>query len=347
MAPLAHAALALALGGTIQVSAGDDLAAALARARPGDLVRLGPGTHRGAFGRRGAIAIEGAGAGVTVVVAPEGEDGLVATGDVSLRGLSLRAGPGRAALKVVGGAVRLDDVALAGGVFGAFVDGGSLVANDVTLAGEYGLLVRAGRVALHGGWARGAGDGLAVTGGELSVRRFDVIGPSREAGIAVSRGTATLEAVTIRSPGPSGIGVSGGGAVEATGVTVAGATESDGFLGGCVEVLHGKLRLSGATLVGCGGTAVEVSGGDVSLRGVDASGGSAGCLVFLEGANAELQGNVCGGRGPGLVLVGGSKATAIANRWWTDPAMWVDCASGARATLGRGEVVREPCASTR
>jgi hypothetical protein len=345
--PLAHAALALSLGGTIQVSAGDDLAAAIARAKPGDLLRLGPGIHRGGLGRPAGIAIEGAGAGVTVVIAPEGEDGLVAAADASLRGISLRAGPGRAALKVIGGAVRLDDVALAGGVFGAFVDGGSLVANDVALSGEYGLLVRAGRVALHGGSARGVGDGLAVTGGELSVHRFDVVGPSREAGIAVSRGTATLEAVTIRSPGPSGIGVSGGGTVVGTGVTVAGATESDGFMGGCVEVFHGKLRLSGATLVGCGGTAVEVSGGEVSLRGVDASGGSAGCFVFLASAIAELQGNVCGGHGPGLVLAGGARATAIANRWWTDPAMWVDCASGARATLGRGEVVREPCAATR
>lgn len=347
MIPLAHAALALWLGATIDVSAGEDLASALARARPGDVVRLGPGTHRASLGRPSGIAVEGAGAGATVIVAPEGEDGVVAAGDLALRGLTLRAGQGRSALKVLGGAVRLDDVALAGGTSGAFVDGGSLVADDVSLSGEYGLLLRAGRVALHGGSARGGGDGLAVTGGELSVRRFDIVGPSREAGLAVSRGSASLAAVVIRSPGPSGIAVSGGGTVEGTGVTIAGATEAQGFLGGCVEVLSGKLRLSGATLVGCAGTAVEASGGEVSLRGVDASGGSAGCLVFLGGATADLHGNACGGRGPGLVLAGGSRATAVANRWWTDPAMWVDCASGARARLGRGEVVREPCAAAR
>jgi hypothetical protein len=345
--PLAHAALALALGGTIPVAAGEDLAAALARARPGDVVRLGPGRHRGTLGRPAGIEIEGAGAGATVVVAPEGEDGLVAAGAVAIRGLSLRAGAGRSALKVLGGTVRVDDVALSGGACGAFVDGGTLDGRGAELSGEYGLLVRAGRVALDGGSARATGAGAAVMGGALALRRFAVVGPSREAGISVARGTASLEAVTIRAPGPSGISVSGGGSVEGTAITIAGAAESHGFLGDCVQVIRGSLRLTGATLVGCAGAAVEASGGQLALRAVDAAGGSAGCLVFLDGASADLEGNVCGGRGPGLVLASGARASAVANRWWTDPAMWVDCASGSRVRLGRGEQLREPCAAPR
>jgi hypothetical protein len=345
--PLAGAALAVALGATLDVAAGEDLASALARARAGDVVRLGRGTHRGSLGRASGIAIVGAGAGETVVVAREGEDGLVVAGEATLRGLSLRAGPGRSGLKVLGGAVRLEDVALSGGSCGAFVDGGALQGRGVDLAGEYGLLVRAGRVTLEGGSARGSGAGVGILGGEIVIRRFDVVGPAREAGVSVSRGSVKLEVVTIRAPGPSGIAVSGSGVVEGAAITIAGAIESGGILGDCVQVRRGTLRLAGATLVGCSGAAVEASGGEISLRGVDASGGSAGGLVLLDGASAALEGNLVAGRGPALVLASGARASAVANRWWADPALWVDCGSGARVRLGRGEVLPEPCAAPR
>lgn len=345
--PVIGAAIALVLGATIDVRAGQNLAGALARAKPGDLVRLGPGEHRGSLGRRAGIAVEGAGAGETVVVPPEGEDGIVATGEVTLRGLAIRAGPGRCGLKVLGGAARLEDVALSGGSCGAFVDGGRLEGRGVELRGEYGLLLREGTVSLDAGSARATAAGIGVVGGELTLRRFDVVGPAREGGISVASGAASLEAVTIRAPGPSGIAVSTGGRVEGTGVTIAGASAAQGFLGDCAQVIGGSLHLTGATLIGCAGAAVEASGGEVSLRGVDAAGGAAGCLVLVNGATASLEGNLCAGRGPGLVLASGAHATAIANRWWTDPVLWVDCGSGARVKLGRGETVREPCAAPR
>ena len=37
----------------------------------------------------------------------------------------------------------------------------------------------------------------------------------------------------------------------------------------------------------------------------------------------------------------------VVNRWWTDPVFWVDCGSGARVELGRGETSRAPCAAAR
>ncbi len=67
----------------------------------------------------------------------------------------------------------------------------------------------------------------------------------------------------------------------------------------------------------------------------------------MNGATAGLSGNLCAGRGPGLVLVSGARATAQVNRWWTDPVFWVDCGSGARVELGRGETARAPCAAAR
>jgi len=335
--------LALALGATLEVPAGSDLDAALERARHGDVVRLGPGEHRGSLGRRSDLVIEGAGAGVTVVVAGEGEDGAVAVGALSLSGLSLRTGPARCGLKVLGGDAVLRDVALAGGACGAFVDGGRLTGTAVDLVGVHGLLVRDGEVTLDGGSARGSAAGVAVLGGSVRLRRFAVVGPSREAGVTVSRGAASLEAVTIRAPGPAGIAVSAGGRVEGLGVTVTGATGHEGFLGDCVQVIRATLRLEGSALLRCAGAALEASGGAVVLTGVDATGGEAGCLVLVNGATAELEGNVCTGRGPGLVAGSGARATARANRWWTDPALWVDCGAGARVDLGALETLRQPC----
>jgi hypothetical protein len=184
-----------------------------------------------------------------------------------------------------------------------------------------------------------------VLGGAVALRRLAVTGPSVEAGISVAGGSAVLEAVVVRSPGPSGIAVSGGGRVEGTGVTVAGAIEEQGMLGDCVQVIRGTLRLSDATLVRCAGAAVEASGGELRLDGVDAAGGAAGCLVFVNGAVSDLAGNLCVGRGPGLVVASRARTRLVANRWWTDPVIWADCGAGARVEVGRGERLKAPCAA--
>lgn len=339
------AAAALVLAVRIDVPPGAPLAPALAAARPGDVLRLGPGVHSGGLGRPAGVRVEGAGAGLTVIVAPEGMDGAVATGALELAGLTLRAGPERCALKVFGGEARLEDVALAGGSCGAFVDGGRLTGRSVTLEGGYGLLLRDGDVSLDEGWARGRNAGVGVLGGTLGLRRFAVTGPSREAGITVAGGAARLGAVVIRSPGPSGISVSGGGRVEGVDVTVAGAIEEQAQLGDCVQVIRGTLHLTAATLVRCAGAALEASGGEVRLDGVDAAGGAAGCLVLVNGAAAELSGNLCVGRGPGLVVASRARARLVANRWWTDPVLWADCGGGARVVVGRGETLKTPCAT--
>lgn len=339
-------ALAAVLGETLPVAAGDDLAAAAARARPGDELRLGPGVHRGALGRLSGVRVTGAGAGVTVIRAPEGQDGAVATGDLALTGLTLLAGPQRVALKVLGGAAVLDDVALEGGAGGAFVDEGALRGREVWLGGGYGLLSRRGTVELAGVTARGHAAGLAILGGALVVRRGAVTGPSREAGVTVAGGTARLEQVIVRTPGPSGLAVSGG-TLEGTDVTVAGAAEAGGILGDCALARHGTLRLRSSELARCGGAAVETDGATVSLDGVDAAGGEAGCLVFTGATRAVLQGTLCTHRGPGLVVMGGSTVTGFGARLWTDPAMAVECASGSRVTLEGDARLPTPCADRR
>jgi hypothetical protein len=337
--------LPLLSSAVLDVPPGVNPAPAMARARDGDVVRLAAGSHAGALGRvRARIRVEGAGAELTEVVAPEGEDGLVVDGgEVELAGLALRAGPACSALKVLGGAVRVDDVLLHGGAAGAFVDGGRLHGREVDLAGEYGLLARGGAVVIEGGRARGQAAGVALLSGSLALTRFAVTGPSREAGITVTAGEARLHAVTVRSPGPTGIAVTGTGRVVATALDVAGAREVDGMLGACLQLRRGALAVGEGSAWQCGGAVAEVSAGELDVRGMDATAGEAGAFVLVDGARAELVGNRCGGHAPGVVATSGATARIRMNRWRTDPVLWVDCGSGARVSVGRGEGVAEPC----
>ncbi|HSN90922.1 MAG TPA: hypothetical protein VLS93_06815 [Anaeromyxobacteraceae bacterium] len=342
MTPLLSAAAALAAAAILEVPAGEPLAAALARARPGDVVRLGPGDHAGSLGRLDGIRVEGAGPAATRVLSPEGEDGAVVVGRAEISGLAIRAGPARSAVKVLGGTARLSDVALRGGASGAFVDGGRLDGEGVDLVGgHYGLLSARGQVALRGGSARGGMAGVGILGGALDLSRFAVVGPSREAGISVSGGRARLSAVTVRAPGPTGIAVDRG-TVEGEDVLVAGAVEQDGFLGDCLMARRGTVRLAASTFLGCAGTALSASGGEVRLSGVDAVCGASGCLVFVNDARADLEGGLCAGRGPALVAGSGAQVRTRFERWRTDPTVWVDCGAGARVRILDGGA-RQPC----
>jgi len=334
--------LALALAATIEVPAGEPLAPALARLGPGDTLRLGPGRHRGGLGKLSRVTVEGAGAGATTVEAREDEPGATATGDVSLRGLTLAAGPSRCGLAVKAGACRVRDAALTGGGCGAFVEGGRLDAERVTLAGgTYGLLVGGGEAAVDGATLRGEAAGAAMTRGAMHLARATITGPAREAAVSIGGGTASLEEVIIADPGPSGIAVLGA-RLEGREVTVSGPREVEGLRGDCLLSIRGQVRLRDSMLVGCGGLAAEVAGGWLRLESVYFEGGREGGIALTRGARAELEDVVAAGRGPALVVEGASSARVGAGRWLAEPALQVDCAGGARVTLAGGSLA-EPC----
>ncbi|MBK9519038.1 MAG: hypothetical protein IPO09_17160 [Anaeromyxobacter sp.] len=345
MSPPLALALSLLLGAEVVVPAGASLGEALERLGPGDVLRLGPGVHRGGLGRPGAgLVVRGAGAGLTVVEALPGEDGAVAVGALSLSGLTLVAGPGRSGLKVLGGAVRLEDVALSGGSAGLFVESGRVEGLGVLLEGEYGLLQSRGEVALTGLTATGGAAGLALLGGTLVVARATVTGPSREAAITVAGGAARLAELIVRDPGPTGLAVSGGEVIGRD-LTVAGPRARRGLGGACLQVRRGTLRLSSSELVACGGAALEASRASVVLDGVDAGGGEVGGLIFTDHSSAELSATLTTGHGPGLVVMQGSQVSAFGARFWVQPAIWADCASGARVRLLHDPQARQPCAA--
>ena len=336
--------LALVTAAELLVPAGASLPDALARAAPGDTIRLGPGEHRAALGRLAGLTVAGAGAGVTVVLAPPGEDGAVADGDATLRDLSLVAGPARSALKALAGTVTLQGVALVGGAAGLFVDGARVLGRDVWLEGGYGLLQRTGTVTLTGVTARGGRAGLALLAGELVVTRGAVTGPSAEAAVTIAGGTARLAQLVLRDGGPSGLSVSGG-TVTASDLTISGPREQGGLGGDCLLVMRATVALSASELRGCGGAAVEAARAELRLDGVDAVGGAAGGLIFTDRTRAELLATLVTGPGPGLVATQGALVRGWQARTQTDPALWIDCGSGARVELLDAHGARQPCAA--
>lgn len=356
MIPVMVSALAVVLLAEVPVAAGDPLPEALARLAPGDTLRLGPGEHRGALGRLGSVAVVGAGAGVTVLLVPQGEDGAVAVGDLLLEGLSIVAGPRRSALKVLGGAARLRDVALLGGAAGAFVEEGRLEGAEVVLDGEYGLLSWRGEVRLARVAAGGRHAAVGILGGTLDLSRATLTGPGTEAALSVAGGRVRLAEVVVRAPGPTGLAVSGG-SVEGRDVTVAGPrpaggsqgplgggpATAGGLLGDCLQVRRAEVRLSASELTACGGAAVEASRARLWLDGVDAAGGEAGCLILTDRSEADLAATLCTRRGPGLVVMQGSRVRAFGARFWTDPSIWADCGSGAQVQLLDAPSARQPC----
>jgi hypothetical protein len=335
---------ALAAAATLDVAAGDGLAGAVARLRPGDTLRLGPGVHRGALAMAAlsGVTVSGAGAGVTVIEAAEGEPAAVVRGAVALEALTLLAGPAQCALVVDGGAAKVRDAALAGGGCGARLGAGSLRGERVDVrGGARGLVVTGGELALEGGSLHGAVAGLAAAGGTAALSGTVVFGPSREAAVTVTGGDVRLWAVTVAAPGPAGLVLSAG-RLSGEGVTVAGPAR-EGTASACVEALGGELALGASELFRCGGTGVTASRARVRLDGVDVEGGASGCVTLVDGARADLQGVRCTARGPGLYAGSGATAQLRMNRWLVDPALVVECGAGSRVDLLYGESVRQPC----
>jgi hypothetical protein len=183
---------------------------------------------------------------------------------------------------------------------------------------------------------------VALIGGDLELTRAALTGPSSEAAITVGAGTARLAELVLRDGGPSGLSVSGG-RVVARDLTISGPREVRGLGGDCILVMRATLSLTSSELVGCGGAAIEASRAELLLEGVDAGGGSAGGFVFTDQTRAELRATLVTGRGPGLVAMQGAQVRGWQARHWTDPAIWVDCGSGARIELLDAHGARQPC----
>ena len=175
------------------------IAAALVRARPGDVVAVRPGTYREALAPRGDVRVVAAeGSGTVTVTAGEGSAVTVTGGEVVLEGLVLR-GDHRcdALVQVGGGRLALRDV-------------------DVDADGWAGVQVTGGRFEAWGGrLANRSGAALVVEGG-IGAELTDItIGPATTAGVVVTSPVGvSLRRSSVRPGGRHGVVVAGDGVVR-------------------------------------------------------------------------------------------------------------------------------------
>jgi hypothetical protein len=239
-----------------------------------------------------------------------------------------------------GGAASLEQVEVRGGRGpGVYVAGAALQLRDVRVIGhEYGLL--------SGGDARVDARGLRSTG-------------AQNAGLALVRSQAVLEAVQIDSPGQlAGVQLVSS-EVRIHGLQISGA-RSSGLI-----TRDGRLTLEDATFVGprttlsVDGDAIQIRGGQATLSGIRIRECSGIGILAAEGAAVTVSRSSIAGagvaglsvqtfarltaseisikdtRGPAVLVAERGTAqlrglTARANR---DGPVWAECSNGAQVDL--------------
>jgi nitrous oxidase accessory protein NosD len=200
------------------VSPGGDVSAALFRAAAGDTVCLAAGVHRPVSTARVRpdVSLIGEGPERTTIQA-DGGSGIDIT-DVerfTLAGLSVRGGAPAAVFVTRARDVTLRNIRLGPAAFGLHVEGATIAASDLAVAGtsDFGILLRRGGAATIDGLrlteARGIGIGAVDDPGPLTLRDAQLTREGR-----ANRGESivlngwqrfTLENVTVRGGNPAGI----------------------------------------------------------------------------------------------------------------------------------------------
>lgn len=218
------AALAFGCGGsTVSVSSATELTEALEGAAPGTVIRMAAGTYAGSFAVPAGVTLEGAGVGLTEVVAPTELDGLRLTGGAEtatrVRGLAIVVDGGMG-VRARGGRISLDDVAIEGarGAGAGFADADEVTLTRVEVAGPvtaenatalppaptpsdtltYGIVfLRVARAVASEVSVRGTGlFGFTSIDSDLEWTTGDVTGALGN-GVVITGGRATLTSVTV------------------------------------------------------------------------------------------------------------------------------------------------------
>jgi parallel beta-helix repeat protein len=304
-----------------QAGGGDatTIAGALARARDGAVIRIGPGTYAESLRIERPvtlIALEGA----TPVLAPEsGPCALVTSPTGAIAGLDLRGAPaveGEASAPCVilaGTALTLGGNRIAGGAGPGILirDGAEPVVRGNRLEGT-GLVVSAGgRGTITGNSIVDApGASLVVRGGADPSLGDNLI--EGGGGVVFAEGAlGTLTGNRLLRAGATAIRVTTGARPRIEGNTIEGAKEAGIFV-----YDGGGGRIEGNTIAGSGLSGVVIAGGGTPEVVANTIRGNAehGVLV-VEGGRALLEGNqITGNEGHGIALGADSEVEMTDNR---------------------------------
>jgi parallel beta-helix repeat protein len=295
------------------------IAGALARARDGAIIRIGPGTYEESLRVErpvSLIALDGA----TPVVAPtSGPCALVTSGTGTIAGLELRGAPAGAdnaaapCVILAGSALTFEGNRIVGGAGPAIAirDGGEPLVRGNRLQGA-GLVVSAGGrgTITDNSIVDAAGASLLVRGGADPSLSDNVI--EGGGGVVFAEGaTGSLIGNRLLAAAATAIRVTTGARPQIEGNTVEGAKEAGIFV-----YDGGSGRIEGNTVVGSGLSGVVIAGGGRPELVANTIRDSAehGILV-VEGGHARLAGNeIIANEGHGIALGADSEVELADNR---------------------------------
>lgn len=318
------------------------LKVALRQAKPGMEILLLPGVYRESVVVDKAVTILALGpAGEVVLEGVGGPAVLIQGRDAILRGITLRAPEGEAALRISGGAPLVEQCVLEGGRAGAQVDGPgtTVLFKNCAFAcgGPWGLVVGEGaRARVEGGALAGFREAgvLAGSGAQVSLLEAEV-GPG--AGLALrvqGRGQAVLEGCGLS-------GAAGAVEVEPDGrVQLTRCRLMDSRFAGLLA-LEGSHAVLDACDLGnheCSGAHV-LAGANVLLRQCRLLGNAGFGLSVMDRGLATLDGcAVQANGGAGLFISHGATVQARGCSFSEGRSIGVDCAEGGQGILDGCEI---------
>lgn len=298
------------------------IAAALARARDGAIIRIRPGVYQESLLIARPVELRGvAENGQQPTIAPASGPCITVTaaGRISnllLRGANGAGGDEAPCIEIAAGKTAIENarVSAASGA-GVLVRNGAeliLVDSAVTESGGAGMLVAGGaKATVSGGAIRDSGrSGLIVRGGaDLHLAGTHVTG-AREAGLLVAEGAAAhLENAAIGESGASAVEISGGAHGTIVDSTVGRAAQAGIFVSDA-----GKAVIERTQIANNGFSGVIVAGGEVSLDAAVLEANSEHGVLILELASGTVANSrIVGNRGYGIAIQRGGTGELTSN----------------------------------
>lgn len=318
------------------------LKVALRQAGSGTEIVLLPGLYREsvvvdkdvtilAQGEPGEVILEGV-AGPALVIQTRG---------VNLRGLTLQAPSGAAALRISGGAPRIDACTIQGESSGVELDGAGTSPSFRDCAflteGPVALHAAAGTFArIEGGRIQGfLGAGVDVEAGAQVTLQGVMLGPGAGVGLRVrSRGQATLDGC-ILSAGAGAVEVGEDGRVQLSHCRL-----MDSRFAGLLALEHSQAVLESCDLGNhaCAGVHV-LAGANVVLRQCRLMGNAGFGVSIMDRGLATMEGClVQANGGTGLLIHHGATVQARNCVFSEGRSLGVDCAEGGQGVLDACEI---------
>jgi predicted Ser/Thr protein kinase len=318
------------------------LKVALRQAQPGTEILMAPGVYRESVVVDKDVSILSLGEVGEVIILGVGGPALVLQArSVTLRGLTLQAPPGEAALRITSGAPVIETCVLKGSRAAAELVGAGAapVFKDcrVETEGPFGIVVGSGTfVRIEGGTVQGFREAGLDGGPGAQVSLLNVVvGPGAGTSLRVGpRGQATLDGCTLTAEG-GGLELAAQARSQLNDCRILKSR-----FAGVLALEQGHAMLESCDILGhaCSGVHV-LEGANVVLRQCRLVGNAGFGLSVLARGLATLEGcTVQANGGAGLLIHHGATVQARNSAFSEGKGLGVDCAEGGQGVLEACEI---------